>query len=235
YSAMNGYGHFIAPYILFKIYWGAFAVILALIANLMWVRGTETLLKWRLKVARLNLTRSTGFIAAVSMVVFLTSGGFIFYNTNVLNEYKTSKESEKEQVAYEQTYKKYDGIPQPRIVASNLQVNIFPKERAVHFKGYYWLKNKTTLALDSIHLNTSDEMDIKQLGFSRSYKNVLRDKKNGYYIYRLSQPLQPGDSVQLLMDMKFAVKGFQNQGSNTSLVYNGTFLNSMYLPSIGYN
>src|SRR6478736_7635529 len=116
YSAMNGYGHFIAPYVIFKLYWGAFAVLLALLSNLLWVRGTETLLKWRLKVARLQLTKSTGFVAAIALIVFLTSGGFIFYNTNVLNEYTTSKEHEKDKAAYEQTYKKYDGIQQPRIV-----------------------------------------------------------------------------------------------------------------------
>ena len=59
YSAMNGYGHFILPFLIFKIYWGAFAILLALVANLLWVRGTETLLKWRLKVARLQFTSST--------------------------------------------------------------------------------------------------------------------------------------------------------------------------------
>ncbi|MFC5269235.1 ABC transporter permease/M1 family aminopeptidase [Adhaeribacter terreus] len=235
YSAMNSYGHFIGPFILFKIYWGAFAVLLALIANLLWVRGTETLLKWRLKVARLNLTRSTGFVAAVALLVFLTSGGFIFYNTNVLNEYTTSKESEQEQATYEQTYKKYDGIPQPRIVASKLNVDIFPNERAFLVKGHFWLKNKTNVAIDSIHVNTSDDLDIRQLGLSRSYKNVLRDKNAGYYIYRLSHALQPGDSVQLLMDLKYDTKGFKNSGSNTNIVYNGTFFNSEYLPSIGYN
>lgn len=235
YSAMNGYGHFIAPYIIFKLYWAAFAVLLALISNLMWIRGTETLLKWRLKVARLQLTKSTAFVAGVSLIVFLTSGGFIFYNTNVLNNYKTSKEIEKGQVTYEQTYKKYDGIPQPRIVASNLKVDIFPNERAVRLQGFYWLKNKTKVAIDSIHLNTADKLEIKKLALSRSYKNVLNDEKNGYHIYRLGQPLQPGDSVKLLMDLKYEAKGFENSGSNTNVVYNGTFFNSNYLPSIGYN
>lgn len=235
YSAMNGYGHFILPFLTFKIYWGAFAVLLALVANLLWVRGTETLLKWRLKVARQSFSRSAGLVSAAAILIFLTSGGFIFYNTNVLNEYKAGKEYQKEQAEYEKLYKQYEKSPQPRIVASNLHVDIYPEERNFRMKGHFWLKNKTKVAIDSIHLNTNSEMDIKQLAFSKSYKNVHRDEKNGYYIYRLSQPLQPGDSLQLLMDLLYETKGFENDGSNTNIVYNGSFFNSSYLPSIGYN
>jgi hypothetical protein len=232
---MNGYGHFIGPFVLFKIYWGAFAILLALVANALWVRGTETLLKWRVKVARTQFSRSSGLVSVMAILIFLTSGGFIFYNTNILNEYSSGKDDQKEQADYEKTYKKYDGIPQPRIVASNLNVDIFPEERKVRLKGYFWLKNKTKVAIDSIHLNTNSELDIKQLSLSRSYKDVLRDEKQGYYIFRLGQPLQPGDSVKLLMDFKYESKGFQNEGSNTNIVYNGTFFNSHYLPSVGYN
>ena len=97
YSAMNGYGHFITPFLLFKIYWGAFALLLAMVANLLWVRGTDTLMKWRLKVARTQFSRSSGLISALAILVFLTSGGFIFYNTNVLNEYSSEKEDQAEQ------------------------------------------------------------------------------------------------------------------------------------------
>jgi aminopeptidase N len=37
------------------------------------------------------------------------------------------------------------------------------------------------------------------------------------------------------MDMYYETKGFENEGSNTQIVYNGTFFNSGYLPSIGYD
>lgn len=234
YSAMNGYGHFIGPFLVFKVYWGAFTLLLALLSNMLWVRGTETMLKWRFKLMRLQLTKSTGFVIFMALLVFMGSGGFIFYNTNILNQYQTSKEQELQQVAIEKAYKKYEGIPQPRIVESNLQVDIFPDERAFRFNGFFWLKNKTAVAIDSVHLTLNPDMEIKKLAFASSYKNVLRDTKNGYFIYRLGQPLQPGDSVKLLMDLKYLTKGFKQEGSNTNIVYNGTFINSTYLPGIGY-
>ncbi len=45
YSDMNGFGHFVGPYLWFKLYWALLAVALAIVANLLWVRGSET--DWR--------------------------------------------------------------------------------------------------------------------------------------------------------------------------------------------
>ncbi|RDV10785.1 hypothetical protein DXT99_25725 [Pontibacter diazotrophicus] len=234
YSAMNGYGHFVWPFTVFKIYWAAFALLLAVLANLLWARGSETMLKWRFKLAGLQLTKSTLFVTGAGLAIFLISGGFIFYNTNILNEYRTSDEQEERAALFEKTYKKYDGIPQPRITDVKLNVDIYPKERDFAFAGYFWMKNKHSQPIDSVHLMLSDEADIRKLAFSTPAELVLTDKDNGYYIYKLAQPLQPGDSVQLNMDLYFETKGFRNRGSNTGIVYNGTFINSQYLPKIGY-
>jgi len=39
-SAMNGFGPFVAVLAAYEVYWGLFAVALAILSNLMWVRGT---------------------------------------------------------------------------------------------------------------------------------------------------------------------------------------------------
>ena len=41
YSDMNGFGHFLAPIRWFNLHWAAWAVLLAVAANLLWVRGLE--------------------------------------------------------------------------------------------------------------------------------------------------------------------------------------------------
>ncbi|MEJ8803229.1 ABC transporter permease/M1 family aminopeptidase [Pontibacter sp. H249] len=234
YSAMNGYGHFVWPFSVFKIYWGAFAILLAILANMLWLRGTESMIKWRFKLAALQLTRPTMAMTGAAMAIFMVTGGYIYHNTNILNKYRTSDDQELQQAEFEKTYKKYDGIPQPRITDVNLNVDIYPEERAFAFNGYFWLKNKHTQPIDSIHMMLSDEVEIKKLAFTKEAKLVLEDKDKSYYIYQLAQPLQPGDSLQLNLDLLFETKGFRNSGSNTGIVYNGTFINSQYLPKIGY-
>ena len=234
YSAMNGYGHFVWPFTVYKIYWGAFALLLAVLANLLWSRGTENMLKWRFKLAALQLNKPTMAVTGAGMAIFLVTGGYIFYNTNILNTYRTSDEQEALQAIFEKTYKKYDGIPQPRITDVKLNVDIYPKERAFAFEGHFWMKNKHQQPIDSVHLMLSDEADIRKMEFAKQATLVLDDKDNGYYIYRLAQPLQPGDSIQLNLDLFYETKGFRNSGSNTNIVYNGTFINSQYLPKVGY-
>ncbi len=51
----------------------------------------------------------------------------------------------------------------------------------------------------------------------------------------MNQPVQPGDSIRFDFDMTYEPRGFTNSGTETSVVYNGTFFNNMIFPSIGYN
>ena len=234
YSAMNGYGHFVWPFVVFKIYWAAFALLLAVISNMLWSRGTETRIRWRFKLAGMQLSRSTLFVTAAALTIFVLTGGFIFYNTNILNTYRTSSQQEGRQANYEKKYKKYDGIPQPRLTDVKLHVDIYPEERTFSFKGHFWTRNKHDKPIDSVHLFISDEAEIRQIAFGKPAMLVLKDEELGYYIYKLAQPMQAGDSVRLNIDLLYESKGFRNSGSNTDIVYNGTFITNSYLPKIGY-
>ena len=52
YSDMNRWGPFAHPFIYWKLYWGAFAILLAVLTNLLWIRGEETHARWRAQLAR---------------------------------------------------------------------------------------------------------------------------------------------------------------------------------------
>jgi ABC-2 type transport system permease protein len=236
YSDMNGYGHFVWPFLAFKLYWGAFAVLLALAAGLLWPRGTETRFSWRWQQARFGLSWGQGVVAGVALLAFAGLGGYIFYNTNVLNTYRTSDQEDQLGAEFERKFKRFEKVPQPRIVAVNVAVDIFPEQRDVRFHGSYWLLNRTRQPLDSVHLLGSTDAEVKQLALGRPAQEVMHEQVGDidYRILRLQQPLQPGDSVQLNFDLAYTNPGFQNRGSNTSMVYNGTFVNSQLLPHIGY-
>src|SRR4029079_9540891 len=58
-------------------------------------------------------------------------------------------------------------------------------------------------------------------------------------IYALEEPLQPGDSLTLSFDVRFAHRGFANEGPRSSgagiaILDNGTYFTSGALPFIGY-
>jgi ABC-2 type transport system permease protein len=234
YSDMNGYGHSIYPFLIFKIYWTGLALVLIVLSNLLWVRGKEKGFKNRLRIAKPLFTGKAKLALFSGLLLFLLTGGFIFYNTNILNKNISPKKEEVAQANFEKKYKRYSKTTQPRIVSTNWNVNIFPEERSVKMDGYYILKNKTRKSIDSILLNLFTEINFNELKFDKPTSLVLDDKENGFQIYKLTTSLQPGDSIRLDMNLNYVPKGFKNKDAGTAIVYNGTFFNNQLLPSLGY-
>ncbi|NNM94276.1 MAG: hypothetical protein HKL88_02290 [Bacteroidia bacterium] len=244
YSAMNGYGHFWTGFLWFKFYWACFAVMLAVLTNLFWVRGTVGGFRERLKTAGRRFTGISRVAFFCALALFVASGSYIYYNTHVLNHYTTSYEDEKQTADYEKKYKKYEHAPQPRIVALTVNTNIYPYRRKIDFNGYYVLLNKTNRPVDSIHLVMPSQArrhiilfganEAAFAGGASSGRLVLSDSLNDYYIYRLDKPLMPHDSILMHMNLEYANKGFANTARGGGVVYNGTFTNSGLLPAIGY-
>jgi ABC-2 type transport system permease protein len=236
YSAMNGYGHFLPAFWWTKLLWVGVALLLVLAATLLWARGTDS--TGRLREARRRWNAGSTATLALGLLISLGAGAFIFYNTNVLNQYRTPKEDEQRQVAYEKQYRRYKDVPQPRITAVNVDTDIYPSDRAVRFRGQFTLVNKRARALDTVIVSIPVEQFPRvralALGAPGQATLALNDTTYGFRIYRLARPLAPGDSLPLTMDLFYQERGFPNSGSNTDLVYNGTFLNSGYLPGLGY-
>ena len=76
-------------------------------------------------------------------IALVAIGGWIFYNTNVVNEYLPSDVVLDRQARFEKEYRKYKDLPQPRITDVYADVDIYPAQRRVEIRGRYQLVNKT--------------------------------------------------------------------------------------------
>jgi ABC-type transport system involved in multi-copper enzyme maturation permease subunit len=235
YSDMNGFGHFVKPLTTFYLYWTMVALILVVLTHLLWARGKETRLSTRLGLARQRLGASVVATLGVAVAGVLGVGGYIFYNTNILNEYIPGDVAEERQVRYEKEYKQYEKLAQPRITAIEADVDLFPRRRAADIRGSYRLLNKTDQAIETVHLTINRRVEINRMELTGATPET-EDRDVGYYIYRLAEPLQPGAELELTFDLAARNPGFVNNGSDNRLVYNGTFINSGgYFPHIGYS
>ena len=234
YSDMNGFGPFVAPFVWFKLYWAAWALLLLVIARLLWVRGREPGLRRRLGQARARFAGPVVRAAGVAITLILALGGFIFYNTNVLNEYRRESTAGLPQAEYEKRYKKFEHTPQPVITAADLRVEIHPEKPAVDLRGTYRLENRTTSPIDSVHVFVNRDVRARSISFDRASRPLVTDDEAGYRIYALEQALQPGDSLNLRFDVTFEPRGFPNSGIQTKVVANGTKFDRTWLPFIGY-
>lgn len=234
YSDMNGFGPFIESIAAFNIYWILFATILSIVTYAFMVQGKETLFKQRLKKAGVSL-RKNGLLIGIPILCFLLFGSFVFYNTQILNTYKSTKEQENIQKNYEIKYKKYENMAQPRIYKLNYTIDIFPYERNLNVKTEVWIKNNHPTAIKEIHFTLPPVPDSVHINISKA-KLKLSDEDCGYRIYTLNTPLESGDSMMFVVEANHLSKGFENEVSFTQLTQNGTFFNNTdILPSIGYN
>ncbi len=237
YSDMNSFGHAVFPYFVYKIYWGAMALCLAVLSSLLWARGSENRLKLRIAAAKSNANRFSWMVFTTGLIIFLGCGGFIYFNTNIQNKFQTDFQQEEEQANYEKKFKKFENIPQPKITDVHLNVDLFPNQLGLHATGTYVLKNKSPYPIDSVHILIQSEIKINNLGFSAQAQLMLNDSQYAYRIYKLAQPLQPGDTLTLSFSVDMVSHGFKQNftGLGTPL-YNGTFVNNQgFLPAIGYS
>lgn len=233
FTDMRGFGPSLGPWLWFKLYWAAVALLLALATRLFWVRGWEPGFRARLQLARRRFTRTTAGFAALAAGLALTLGGFLFYNTNVLNEYITADEEVQRRAEYERQYGHYEGIPQPQRTATNLHIEIYPDRRAATIRGRYHLVNRDVVPIDSVHLEPAFYVETA-VSFDRPVRQVVADDELGHHIYTLAEPLQPGDSLTLNFDVQFEPRGFSNSGAGTAIVENGSYFTGGALPVIGY-
>lgn len=235
YSDMNGYGHTLINFFVYKLYWIGFMLIVGALAAAMYQRGKETSFRARLKNTRKHFTLPYKTAAVIGMLFFFGCGSVIFYDRVKLNPEKSEKELEKQTAEFERKYKKYAKELQPRIVESNLKVDIYPEKLGCKIEGYYYLKNKHLVPIKKIFFGYQKESSLAWTNFERPGKEFLRDSVHGFYGFELDKELQPGDSVKFNYHLEYFPKSFILKKEQSEVVTNGSFFNSGMLPSIGYN
>jgi ABC-2 type transport system permease protein len=235
YSDMNGYGHFLKPYLWIKIYWISFSLLFFLIAVLFLVRGTEAGFMRRWRQSGTLLTSPVKRISIAAILIFIFSGGYIFYNTNILNTYASRATQEEYRAEYEKRLKPLTSLSQPRIAAVYLNLDLHPMKRAYSVKGQYQLFNPGEKAIHEIHIQKlpTDQVELEYLQIEGGSITDSTFIRFGYFILKLNSPMQPGDSLKMEFRQHYTPKGF-TENQNTFVVHNGTFLDNYHFPTIGY-
>ncbi|MVN78142.1 hypothetical protein GO988_17575 [Hymenobacter sp. HMF4947] len=239
YSDMNGYGHFVAPLFWVNLYYMAIALLLAVLTNLLWVRGAETSVRHRGRLFGQRFGTGARLALAGAVVAVLGVGGYVYYSTNVENQYFAPKGLEARSARTERQYKRYEKLAQPKIIATRLNVDIYPtaSPRRYQMQGILTLLNKESHPLDTLFVNYDPSRAVQTtLSPGRPAKVLLDDPVAGVRLYGLAQPLAPGDSLPLALTVRYAARGFtsrpQDQGvfswaiisPEDRLTANGTFL-----------
>jgi ABC-type transport system involved in multi-copper enzyme maturation permease subunit len=184
YSDMNGFGPYPEAFAWFKLYWAAWGLLLLMVGVLFWVRGPETAMRHRARQALARFAGPVARTAGVAIALILGLGGFIFYNTNVLNEYVPTAELGRREAEYEKRYARFAGAAQPTIVGVDLRAELHPGLPAAELRGSYHLVNRSATAIDSLHVFLDPEVELRSLSVGQPARPVLVDEEVGYRIYQ---------------------------------------------------
>jgi hypothetical protein len=241
-SDMNGSGRFMLAGYWLRLYWLSIAVILLLLTHLLWNRGTAQPLRLRLKNLRVHKNSIFAIPILIATMCAVSTGSFIFYNTNILNEFVTPAKVETFQLAYEMRYRQYENLPMPRVVDVKTAIDIYPEERRVETRSLELLKNKTSREIAAIHLSFPIDVDVVKVEIQDAQLSSF-DSELQYAILELDRPMRPGETRSLSYETVIQEKGFSYNQSNASfgrtgvnLARNGTLLGNLQIsPYIGFS
>jgi aminopeptidase N len=164
--------------------------------------------------------------------VFVACGGWVYWNTQIRNSYKTKSQTELIQANYEKDFKSLAGLPQPRVIDVRFEIDLFPERRSFVLKGRQSIENQEAVPIKTIILHTT-----------RPYTTTVEidgatqesfDEDSGLITLAVSPPMEPGEIREMNFTVEYQSVGFENSLQVKEVVQNGTFFNSFIVPQIGY-
>ncbi|HET9161235.1 MAG TPA: hypothetical protein VFN88_11550, partial [Caulobacteraceae bacterium] len=223
YSDMDGFGPYRAPAYSLMVYWGAFCVLLLVAGHLLMPRGAEAPLAQRWRGISARFTIPVRSVVAAAALVFVIAGGWIFYNTNILNPYETRQSRLEAKADYERRYGALKNAPTPAMTALNMNVDLFAHERRMQTSGRATLRNTTAAPLSEIFFSADPRITVDQLAIEGGALS-FQDRRQGVYRFVLARPLPPGGQTTMTWAATRANHGFVNSDPDTEVVRNGTFV-----------
>jgi ABC-2 type transport system permease protein len=235
YSDINGYGHFLAGWSWFALYWTLFALALAILAQAFWTRGRSDGWRLRLRALAPRLRGKAGAGLILSLAAWAACGGWIFYNTNVVNRYASTTAALDGRADYEKQYRRYLALPNPSLTQIRADVDIYPAERRVAIRGRYVVRNKTSEPLRSLRFQLDPRAVTTPLTGLPAHTVTLDDRRLGFRIIELRAPLVPGAELAFGFTADMRNPGFTESGAPDGINHNGTmFTSEDYFPKLGY-
>jgi ABC-2 type transport system permease protein len=201
----------------------------------MWQRGPQASLKQRLSLLSYQLGTQGKSIAAAAFIIFFATGGYIHYNTKVLNEFYGQDEVMSAQADYEKEYVQFRDAPMPTVVSVDANIDVFPKNRRIEASAEISVINRTDQLISRFLVNIPQHTKTYEVEISGGTLGEIDTKYNVAW-FDLANPMAPGEERAGKFRVIRSHQGFKDRGEDVTLVKNGTFINNFELfPSFGFN
>ncbi|MES2176916.1 MAG: M1 family aminopeptidase [Gemmatimonadota bacterium] len=233
YTEMNGFVG-AGSFAWYMVFWFSLAGLLAAVTLGIWRRGRAQSLLTRIRALPHRLGKAGLIGAAGSLALFAATGGIIFHDTNIAHRFETESQSLAWRASYERSYRRFDSMPLPAIVAAKATVNLYPSERRYAITGSYSLENRTTKAIDTVIVSQPRDVPASLLELTGA-RVVRHDDVSDTYIFALEQPMAPGARSELRFSVRSPQRHVVADGFDYDVVANGSYVTrAAAFPRLGY-
>ncbi len=232
YSDINGYGHSLTPYLLYKFYWLIFGLLLFCLNLLIWQRELTNSFIERLKIAKKRLSTKLVFISVILLASFLGFGFYLFnQENNPDNRNLSAKDETNLLTQFQKKYDKYKHTIQPRITSVFVKLDIYPETNSFLASGKYTFINKNAQAVDTLLIKMGYD-EITSISLDTKATLIEEDTVFKFVVYKLEKGIAPNDSINL----NFTIQNHPNTlvAKSSNVLKNGTYLKSDIFPRLGY-
>ncbi|CAM2069656.1 Peptidase-M1 domain-containing protein [Sulfidibacter corallicola] len=197
-----------------------------------------TLVFWRRGARRRTGGLSYGSVglAALGTLVFLGTGGYVFYRVNYLNTFRGEERDADWRAQYERTYKYLAEEPAPRISDIQLNVDFYPDERRYRVVGRYDFVNETGGVIERIVIGVPHQNRREARVTVAHATTVGLDETFSMETYAFDHPLRPGDQGSLTFELEVTKSGFTDLDPENYVLPGAAYVElNKYLPAIGYD
>ncbi|GHG60189.1 hypothetical protein GCM10010919_03430 [Alishewanella longhuensis] len=182
-----------------SVFWPFMVFWLLLVISLLWLAapwshrsGSFTNPKrWRLDLS-----------SSLLLTLALISGVHLHLNISAERPLMSSDLREQWRANYEQRYASWGSVAQPTISHIVAQVDIYPQQGEAVFSLDYTLQNRTAEPVSKLLVGNYSATTIDELRLSVPH-SIEVDQQLGQYTLTLTQPLTPGDTVQMHSKLHF--------------------------------
>lgn len=230
YSDLTGYGDFLFPYFVYKLYWLLFGLAVFCFTLFVFPRQIPKSAAERIHMAISRFRGKPAIAVVLLSMVFLFAGYVIHLEENAGDSLGGKSDAELYN-EYVSVYGDLKNLPQPRITSARLKIELYPERGSYYAEGNYTVVNKTNAVIDTLLVRTGfDEMT--SLAFTEHPANVKYDSVYKFAICLLKNPLAPGDSMRFSFSIKNSPVRCLESGA--AVLPGGTFLKSDILPRLGF-
>ncbi|MBE8168833.1 MAG: ABC transporter permease subunit [Shewanella sp.] len=236
YSDMNEYGLNMLSQTLYMIYWGAFTLVLFVLGYGLYHRGPQQSLKSRFKLLSYQIGTFGRNTIVASLIVFVSMGSYLFYQSRVLNQYQTGDDRIDLLADYEKQYKQYQPLPILVTTKVNAAVDIYPEQRKVvaHVKIGWQNKSDTPIERILVRLPSHTTAENLEIIIPNATLGEFDSKFSTAWL-TFSSPVNAGERVDGVIKLVRQTVGVEENGFDLEVLQNGTFINNAsLLPSFGY-